>query len=71
MAGTSNGPYWRFVTATLTNERLEYVPKDGAARFMFSWKDANSGSLTQMPEHKAGSGKGGKPYNTQFTRLDG
>ena len=76
-AGKNNGVYWRFVTGTLTNERLEYVPRDGAMRFLFDWKDANSGSLTQMPGDRAGmggsggGGKGGKPYNTQFTRLDG
>jgi hypothetical protein len=71
VAGKSNnGSYWRFVTGTLSGNRLEYVPRDGAARFMFDWSDANSGSLSQILE----SGKGGKKnaaYNTRFSRLDG
>jgi hypothetical protein len=67
---TGKGPtgfYWRFVTGTVSGDRLEYVPRDGAARYVFSWNDARSGSLSQLSE-----GHAARPaYNTSFTRLDG
>jgi hypothetical protein len=45
---------------------MEYVPRDGASRFVFTWKEAGSGTLTQLNENAQGS-----VYNTTFTRLDG
>jgi hypothetical protein len=66
------GSFWRFVTATLNGNRLEYVPRDGASKFMYTWNDANSGRLTMMNEGLGGGPQKGSPsYNTTFTRLDG
>ena len=67
---SSDGPFWRFITGTLSGSRLEYVPRDGASRFMFDWSDANSGSLSQLFESKV-RGKSSPPYNAGFSRLDG
>jgi hypothetical protein len=60
------GTYWRFTTATVSGNKMEYVPRDGASRFVFTWKEAGSGTLTQLNENAQGS-----VYNTTFTRLDG
>jgi hypothetical protein len=64
------GSYWRFTTARLNGSRLEYVPRDSASRFIYSWSDANSGHLTMLNESQVGS-KGNASYNAPFTRLDG
>jgi hypothetical protein len=61
------GQYWRFVTGSLATGRLEFVPRANAAKFVFHWRNANSGSLTQFSE-----GTGNRaPYSADFTRLDG
>ena len=57
------GVYWQVRTATVSGRTLEFVPRDGAARFVLSWSDDNSGSFTMMNDRKA--------YNSRFTRLDG
>ena len=64
-----NGSYWRFVTGTLSGDRLDYTPREGSTRFLFDWNDANSGSLSQMFTQQKGRNQ--PPYNTRFTRLDG
>ena len=70
-AGISEiGPYWRFVTGSISTGRLEYVPRDGAAKFIFTWKDATGGSMAQLSDGTTG-GQDNRPYSTTFTRLDG
>lgn len=64
-------PFWQFITARLNGDNLEYVPNPGAARFIFSWKDAGSGSLTLLWENGGGPDRGKSSYNTLITRLDG
>jgi hypothetical protein len=66
------GSIWRFTTANVSGNRLEFVPRDQAARMTFSWSDANSGSFSSLQENATGGGNnktvGG---STKFTRLDG
>ncbi len=73
MVGKNNGQrYWRFVTGALSGRRIEYVPKDGWHRFMFDWRDANSGSLTVLLfDGKGPQGNSGRIFSTPFSRLDG
>jgi hypothetical protein len=56
-----NGGYWRFITAAISADRLEFVPHARSARWVFDWRDANSGSMAII---------GGKSP-VRFTRLDG
>lgn len=67
LAGISEiGPFWRFVTGSVANGRLEFVPRDNAAKHIYTWSGPASGTMAQLPE-----GVGGRPYSTTFTRLDG
>jgi hypothetical protein len=70
MCGKSpNGAFWRFITASMSGDRIEFVPRAGAAKFMLDWSgDGNSGSMSQFFE---GGGGRNPPYTTKFTRLDG
>ena len=68
LAGKSNnGAYWRFVSGTVSGDRLEYLPHGAGSRYIFDWRDANGGSVGALPENAVSS----KPYSTDFTRLDG
>jgi hypothetical protein len=70
-AGISElGPFWRFVTGSIASGRLEFVPRDGAAKHIFTWKDASGGSMAQLSDGTSG-GQDNRPYSTTFTRLDG
>jgi hypothetical protein len=62
LAGNDNGgPFWRFNPATLTGDRLEVKPHATGSRYVFDWRDANSGSISQF----------GPNFSGRFTRLDG
>ena len=70
MAGLSErGPFWRFVAGQRVDGRLEFVPRDGSAKSLLTWSDANSGTFAQLPDGNVGQDQ--KPYTTTFTRLDG
>ena len=66
------GSLWRFTTATVAGDRLEFVPRDQASRFIFKWTDANSGTISYTKESGTGGGTGGGLGAVEhFTRLDG
>jgi hypothetical protein len=64
----ANGPRWRFITGTLSGNKLEFVAAEGARRSVFEWSDANSGALSQGVERP---GRKNAPSSTRFSRLDG
>ncbi len=64
------GSIWRYVIARVQGDRLEFVPRDGAERTMFDWRDANSGSFSTLNEQVGGQNKG-VTSGLRFTRLDG
>ena len=68
LAGKHPIGYWRFITASLSGNQLEFVPMSGGNRFLFEWKDANSGSILFTP---VGSSTSNRIGGTTFTRLDG
>ncbi len=59
---------WRFVRPTLSNDTLTYETRDKGPRYVFKWKDANSGSLAVFPPSTA---RNNAPTTSSFTRLDG
>ena len=64
------GSLWRFTTATVSGDRIDFVPRDQANQFTFKWSDANSGTIS----YTGGGGGGGGPSLgsvERFTRLDG
>lgn len=70
LAGVSElGAFWRFVTGSVATGRLEFVPRDNAAKHIFTWKDATGGTMAQLSEGVGGQNS--SPYTTAFTRLDG
>jgi hypothetical protein len=82
LAGRSaQGNYWRFVTTRVNGDSIDYVPRDGAAHFTFTWSDANGGEVLQRRDEGRGSGtrrnsgggssKSGGGLRSPFTRLDG
>ena len=68
ISGNNRGPFWRFVTATVSKDGLEFVPMQGASRFFFRWSDADSGSLTQSSASRQNALK---LHEDRFRRLDG
>jgi hypothetical protein len=52
---STNGPFWRSVTATVSGSTLEYIPRDETAIHSFTWHDASGGLHTQ----KKDTGKNG------------
>jgi uncharacterized caspase-like protein len=68
IAGNNRGPFWRFITASLSKDGLEFVPMQGASRFIFRWSDADSGSLTQSTASRQNALK---LHEDRFRRLDG
>ena len=68
MAGNNRGPYWRFVTAPMSKDGVEFIPMQGSSRFAFRWKDVNSGSLTQSTANRNNPIK---LHEDSFRRLDG
>jgi hypothetical protein len=61
-ASVSETRYWRYMTATVSRNKLEVIPRQGAPRFIFEWSDANSGTVTQtfqatgLPQDRSGGG---------------
>ena len=69
MAGIAErGPFWRFVSGTIKDGKLNFVPRDTSGAMVFDWKDASSGSLTIFP---ASTQSTGRLQSASFTRLDG
>ena len=62
------GSIWRFTTANVLGDRIEFVPRDQASRFIFKWTDANSGTISYTKDSGTGGGLGATEH---FTRLDG
>jgi len=73
MAGNRVGPFWRFVTGSLSGDNLEYQARDQGGHFTFTWKSAEGGTLTTSSAQKQTGGGGGSSgfYSSPFTRLDG
>ncbi len=69
-AKMEGGSVWRFVTANLSGDSLEFVPRDGGSTSTFHWHDANSGSFTTLNPSGLGGSKS-MGANERFTRLDG
>lgn len=59
---------WRFLHGTLSGDSVEFLHPDGNFRCAFKWNDANSGSVSIVPE---GGGKNSRLYTGSFARLDG
>ena len=59
---------WRFVQGANSTDGIDVVPTDGGRRHVFTWKDANGGSLSIFPPQ---SGQQAGFTNTSFTRIDG
>ena len=64
---TPKSRYWRFVAGRVSGSRLDFLPRAGAARYTFDWRDANSGSVGLIWESYANA----PPFASRFTRLDG
>ena len=64
-----SGSIWRYITARVEGDRLEFVPRDSAERTMFDWRDANSGNFSTLNE-QVGDPRG-VSSGVRFTRLDG
>ena len=65
------GSIWRYITARISGDKLEFVPRDGAPRTMFEWRDANSGSYSTLMEQQVGGNNKSLGSGARFTRLDG
>ena len=61
------GPWWRFVTGTVSGDRLDYNPHSTSSRFIFDWRGANAGSVGIICDRCTNA----RPFSTDFTRLDG
>lgn len=67
---TEGGSIWRYITARIAGDRLEFVPRDGADRSMFGWRDANSGTFSALNDQSTGGNKS-LGSGVRFMRLDG
>lgn len=56
-----SGGFWRLTPARLSDNRLEFQPYATSPRYVFDWRDANSGSMAQF----------NPKFSGRFTRLDG
>ena len=68
------GAIWRLIDAKVSGSVLEYAPRIDEERFMFNWRDSNSGSFTSVRYNAGGTGQAGGPQSSPsspFTRLDG
>jgi hypothetical protein len=63
------GAVWRFVTATLSGDKLDYVAREGGEHFTMTWTDANAGRVIQNPE--GADSRRQNIFSTGFKRLDG
>jgi hypothetical protein len=68
---TKNTPFWLYFTAAIKGDALEFVPVYGDFRYIFRWRDANSGKLSRLPESEnATASKNIGSGEADFTRLD-
>ena len=67
IAGKYPVPFWRFITASLSGNRLEFVARAFGNRFSFDWKDSNSGTVIFTPVDNSSSRK---IVSAPFTRLE-
>jgi Caspase domain len=66
------GAVWRFLTGGVSGSRLEFVPRDQGAEFVFSWRDDNSGSIAMFNRDATVITAGSNIGNSEaFSRLDG
>ena len=61
------GPYWRITTATVSGDKLEWVPRAASGKRVISWRDANSGSVDLHPPPD----RNVMITTSSMTRLDG
>jgi hypothetical protein len=64
----SAGSLWRYVTAKVSGNRLEFAPRIEEEHFLFDWRDANGGSFASVRDD---GGRGRISTSVLFTRLDG
>lgn len=64
----NGSPTWTFVRGNLSNDRLEMSPRENGGRFIFTWSDANSGSVASFPQK---DDMKSKITTGRFARLDG
>ncbi len=60
------GSIWRYITARIAGDRLEFTPRGNSERYMFDWRDANSGSFSVLSDQARTAGP-----SIRFVRLDG
>jgi hypothetical protein len=66
VAGKNDGAYWRFITAQMSKNTLEFVPMAQSTRFVLEWSGRDTGTLTQVvPTNNA------TIHREHFKRLDG
>ena len=59
--------FWQFYRCKLSGDSVELEVLPLRNRFVYEWKEANSGRVSLYP----GPGLNFTPYTTRFTRLDG
>ena len=64
----NGNPQFTFVRGNLANDRLEMSPRENGGQFVFTWSDANSGSVAIFPQK---DDMKSKITTGRFTRLDG
>jgi hypothetical protein len=64
------GHNWRFVTGSISNNRLTFQPAPQRPNYLLDWSDANSGSVAALADYST-TGRGGSVRNVRFSRLDG
>ena len=65
------GGIWRLIDAKTSGNSLEFAPRTDNERFLFEWRDANSGHFTWIHYNVGGSGAPKFAPSSSFTRLDG
>ncbi len=70
LAKMEAGSLWRFITANIAGDKLDFVPRDGGGHYTYRWSDANSGSFSSLNESSTGN-KGNIGVSERFMRLDG
>lgn len=64
------GRIWRFVTGSISNNRLTFQPSAGRPNYLLDWSDTNSGSVAVLSEGNK-PGQGNTVRSVRFSRLDG
>lgn len=68
------GRLWRFVTGSISGNRLTFVPNYGRPSYLVDWSDGNSGSVGSLlgdNNRQAGTAGKNSVKSMRFTRLDG